>query len=238
MIKKNFYLFFILLFFSFLSSCGNKYHKAIDPVISDPASEILKKIKKINSESVPLKGLAELRVKSEQEIKEYNIAYASDGKSKFRIEVLSPIGMPVLTIAYDGDTLFINEDGSSKIKTYSNPDKVIQKITSIDFNINFLPELICSKIIIIDFNKADVKKNKLILSRNNIDQEINFDKDFFSGYQFFLKKNNNDLYQVVFYDNKNFDIISRKKNAKLSFFKKTAVPLKNIGNSNIFRLTR
>lgn len=238
MIRKFIYYFVLLLISTFLSSCGFKYHKEPAPVITDQASEILESINNINSESQPLKGLAELIVKSDQQIKEYEIAYASDGTGKLRIEVLSPIGMPVLTIAYDGDTIYFNEDGSPKVKTYSNPNKVIKKITNIDFNIKFLSELICSKIILIDFNKADAKKNKLLLSRNNIEQEISFDKDFLSGYQAFFMENEKKKYKVVFYENKNFEIISTRNNTKLSFFKKTAVPLKNIGNSNIFRLTR
>lgn|GEM_PF-6581151 len=238
MIKKICYLFLFLLISSLLSSCGFKYHKDAEPKISDQAHNILKNINNINSKAVPLKGLAELRIESEENIKEYDIAYASDGKTKLRIEILSPLGMPVLTIAYDGDIIYFNEDGSPKIKTYSSPNKLIKKITNIDFNIQFLSELICSKIIFIDFNKAEIKKNKLILSKNNIDQIISFDNDFSSGYQTSFSENGKKLYQVVFYGNKNFEIISSQNNTKLWFLKKTAEPLKNRQNSNIFRLTR
>ncbi|MGM0609017.1 MAG: hypothetical protein ACQESP_11420 [Candidatus Muiribacteriota bacterium] len=238
MIKKFICIFFILLIPFFLSSCGLKYNKDKAPVITDSASEILNEIKSINTNAFALKGLAELRVKTDQYIKEYNIAYASDGNKKLRIEVLSPIGMPVMTITYDGKKIYFHEDKNSKIKTYSNPDKVIQKITNIDFNIKFICKLISSKIILIDFNKADAKKNTLILTENNIEQKISFDKDFSSGYKAFFKENNKDLFQVVSYKNNNFEIISLKNNTKLSFIKKTAVRLTNKKDSNIFRLTR
>ncbi|MDY0360932.1 MAG: hypothetical protein RBR08_05745 [Desulforegulaceae bacterium] len=232
--KKLFVLFFIL----FLCSCAAKT-TGKKTFISEDADIFLKKISKINSSKIPLSGIGQLSLNNNGRINKFKIAFASDCEKKIRLEILSPAGLPAVSIAYDGDKLYFRENNGSKTRTFSNYKKVIKKITGVSPDIEVIAFLFCKKIPLINFTNADLITDKntdiLHIFSNNQHQTINLKKEggFISVISY-----PQDKFIINMEKNGNFELLSETTGNKICFYGSSYSSLKNEVLKNIFILTR
>lgn len=232
---KHFLIFSVVLL---LCSCSAKSpsHKNVTP----SADSFINQILSINSSRYPVTGTGQFIVNSENKTQKFKTAFASDGLKRIRLEILSPAGLPAVSIACDGEKLYYRENDGSSTRIFSDNKKILKKVTGISPDIRIISFLLAKKIPLIDFNQAltdetfdqealflfsEKEKQSVVLKRSS--------KGFFSEIQ-----TPEDKFIIDFEENGTFRLISEKTGGRILFSPGSHTPLKNELLKNIFILTR
>ncbi|MCB9480976.1 MAG: DUF3261 domain-containing protein [Desulfobacteraceae bacterium] len=231
--KKTLFFLLILL----LCSCASKQIKK--EFISENANIFLQKIIDINSSKGPSNGTGQITVENNGRVHKFKIAFASDSRKKIRLEILSPAGLPALSLSYDGSKLYLRQNNGSKPKSFSNYKKILKKITGVSPDSEIIASLLCRKIPLIEYSNAilnsDSSSETLFLSSENKKQSINIHKS--NGILSEISTEE-DKFLINLENNGNFLLVSEKTGNKLLFSSSSFSPLKNEPHKNIFILTR
>lgn len=205
------------------------------------SSKVISEIQKFNSAKKPCKGITYISIATNNRLRSFKTAFASNGKDKIRLEILSPAGLPALSIAYTGKDIYISENNGKRIKKYSYSNSVTEKILGFPFDLKILSCLLCSKIPIEGYTKSYVNKSEgkteLTLKKKSSSKKIIYST--LSGQKTILvSENKEDKYKIDIDKNKNFFINAVDKNIKISFIMENIMQIKNMNNSDIFMLTR
>ncbi len=224
------------------NSCAEKKINPYPKNISAKLMEYILEIKNKNSLVKPLKGTGFLEIYSEKGLNTYNLAFASDGQKKFRIEILAPTGLPVLKIAFDGKKIYFSEN-NSKVKSYKKPEKILKKFLGFKIKPEILAFLLTGKTPLIEYDSGfvDIKNNlrELVLfnSLKKVSEKIIYSQPQ-NFKQIIFYKDNKKKYFINIKKNRAFVISSIKNNARITFFKSFSMEIKNINNNKLFILTR
>ncbi|MDY0132380.1 MAG: hypothetical protein RBR53_06890 [Desulforegulaceae bacterium] len=224
--------------FLFLCSCASKTPEK--KIITQPAELFINEILSLNNSKFPSNGTGQLLVITNDKIQKYKIAFASDGQNSVRLEILSPLGLPALSIAYDGKKLYFRDNDGSNTKTFSNPSKVLKKTIGISPDLRIVSFLLTKKIFLIDFDNAFTNKisgeTTLFLSSDRKKQSLTLKKDSLG----FLSevKTREDKFTIDFKENGNFILISEKTGNKVFYSSESISKIENEMLRNIFTLTR
>jgi len=231
---KKLTLFLLVLF---LCSCASKQVKK--EFISENASFFLQEIININSSKGPSNGTGQLTIHNNGIIHKFKIAFASDSQKRIRLEILSPAGLPAISLSYDGNKLYLRENNGSAARSFSNYKKILKKITGVSPDTEIIASLLCRKIPLIEFNKAIVNSQSgsetLFLSSEKKIQSININNS--NGFLSEISTEE-DKFFINFENNGNFLLASEKTGNKLLFSSSSFSPIKKEPSNNIFILTR
>lgn len=239
MICKKFFCFIPVLLI--LSSCATLDTSQSLKKDTSLSSGVINEIKNYNESKFPSKGIASLEIKKGSQISSYTAAFASNGNNKARLELLTPTGLPAVSISFIENKIFLLKHDGSSVKKYSNPKLVTKKLLGFPMDISFLSYLLCQKIPILDYNKSSAfingEEKKLILDTNDHKTEIFF-SDIFLEKQIIVSDKNGSVYLVTLKKDNGFSINAVDKNIKISFIISHKVPITGKDKSDIFMLTR
>ncbi|MBF0225526.1 MAG: hypothetical protein HQK76_08740 [Desulfobacterales bacterium] len=117
MINNKFFIIGIFFFFLFFTSCGhiNKWCglEEYDLPYDKDAQIVLSNLADINHDLTSFKGLGKIRLYSNGNFLAYRIALAASGKESLRIEVLNPLGHPVISLSSNETALYFLSHGNN-----------------------------------------------------------------------------------------------------------------------------
>jgi hypothetical protein len=221
-----------------MCSCASK--TTPKQIVTYDADLYLQKILDLNTARYPVRGTGELIITKDDTVQKLKSAFASDGINKIRLEILTPAGLPAVSISYDGNKLYFRENDGSKTKTFSNYKKVLKKVTGASPDIKLLSFLFTKKIPLIEFEKAltlEDSGNKILYLISDKEKQSITLKDSSSGF-FSEIITPEDRFIIDFKENGDFKIISEQTGSRILFTIHSSSKIKNEILKNIFILTR
>jgi len=227
--KKIYILLICLILFT---SCSVKNNQ-VDLSYSSSSYKMLDVLIKKNIGISPKKGIAYITTSEKRKQLSSRAAFISNSVNAFRIDFLSPTGLPFMTFSYNNKKGYIKNN--DKVKIYSNPEKILKLITNIEIPAEFISILICNGVPIIDFQTADTDESgsKLIL-KNNKEKAVYSQQS--NGFEITYENKNTHSKIFIFIKSNHFKIQS--SDYSLEFTHEFIQPLQKISDNKIFILTR
>ncbi len=164
---RSFLIIIISLFY--LASCSSIAKKPAK-IFKDPkALALLSGIKKKNNSLETFKGIGKITFVNKKSFQTARIAWICSGNKKLRIEILSPGGRPVITLACNGKQIYFFSHVKQHLYKKKISDKLINKFTGIPLEFTDIIPLLTGRIPIKEHSfpllheKKDLDEDILIL---------------------------------------------------------------------------